>query len=101
MVSINPVAEDETIELGFEWLAPRPGTDAALLLALTQTLVEEGLADRDFLDRCTVGADRVLAYLAGEGDGAASRTPPGPGRLPASRRRRSEPSPGGWPALGR
>lgn len=71
VVSINPIAEDETVELGFEWLAPRPGTDAALLLALTQTLVEEGLADRDFLDRCTVGADRVLAYLAGESDGVA------------------------------
>jgi biotin/methionine sulfoxide reductase len=69
VVAINPVAEDETVELGFEWLAPRPGTDAALLLALTHTLAEEGLADLAFLERYTVGAEQVFAYLAGEGDG--------------------------------
>ena len=49
----------------------RPSTDAALMLGLAHTLVAEGLHDRDFLDRCTVGFDRFEAYLLGRADGQA------------------------------
>ena len=49
----------------------RPSTDAALMLGLAHTLVAEGLHDRAFLDRCTVGFDRFEAYLLGAADGHA------------------------------
>ena len=49
----------------------RPSTDAALMLGLAHTLVAEGLHDRAFLDRCTVGFDRFEAYLLGREDGQA------------------------------
>jgi biotin/methionine sulfoxide reductase len=46
-----------------------PGTDAALMLALCHVLDSEGLADRSFLDRYTVGYPRFAAYVRGDADG--------------------------------
>jgi anaerobic selenocysteine-containing dehydrogenase len=36
-----------------EWLRVRPGTDAALALALTHVMIDRGWFDRDFVDRWT------------------------------------------------
>jgi anaerobic selenocysteine-containing dehydrogenase len=39
-----------------DWhIAPRPGTDGALAMAWVNVLVSEGLVDRDYIDRFTVG----------------------------------------------
>ena len=59
------------------WLPIRPGTDVALMAALLHTLVTEGLADRDFLDRYCHGWDELEAYLLGRApgpDGAVARS---------------------------
>lgn len=69
IVTLSAQSDDTLAELGAEWVGVRPGTDTAVLLAMTQTLVAEGLSDRGFLERCTVGAERVRAYLRGETDG--------------------------------
>ncbi|MDQ1130534.1 molybdopterin-dependent oxidoreductase [Microbacterium sp. SORGH_AS_0888] len=69
IVSLSAQRDDVLPELGAEWVGARPGTDAAVLLAMVHTLVVEGLADDEFLARCTVGADRVRAYVRGELDG--------------------------------
>lgn len=68
-VLVSPLRNDAMPELGADWLAPRPGTDTALMLGLAHTLVSEGLHDRDFLARYTTGFDRFLPYLMGETDG--------------------------------
>ncbi|MBF6328049.1 molybdopterin-dependent oxidoreductase [Nocardia transvalensis] len=68
-VSVSPLRDDTPPEAQAEWLAPRPGSDAALMLALAQVLDAEGLADTAFLDRYTVGFDRFARYLRGETDG--------------------------------
>jgi len=47
------------------WLQVRPGSDGALALSLMQVLIEEGLYDREFASRWTLGFDR-LAELARE-----------------------------------
>ena len=52
-----------------EWLPLRPASDTALMLALAHVLETEGLADHDFLARCTVGFDRFRPYLMGDSDG--------------------------------
>jgi anaerobic selenocysteine-containing dehydrogenase len=54
-----------------DWhVQPRPGTDAALALGLLHIIWRDGLQDRDYLDRATVGADllkdRVLRDYAPE-----------------------------------
>ena len=68
-VSISPLRDDIPAEAQAEWIAPRPCSDAALMLALAQVLDAEGLTDRDFLNRYTVGFDRFARYLRGETDG--------------------------------
>ena len=48
-VSVSPLRDDTPAEAEAEWIAPRPGTDAALMLALAQVLDAGGLADTGFL----------------------------------------------------
>ncbi|MUL43901.1 molybdopterin-dependent oxidoreductase [Streptomonospora sp. PA3] len=85
-VSISPLRDDTVDEMGAQWLPADPGTDTAIQLALIHTLFDEGLADFDFLDRYTVGADVLRRYVRGEHDGVA-KTPEwaeGLCRLPAA-----------------
>jgi biotin/methionine sulfoxide reductase len=69
VVNISPIREDGPEVLQPEWIPIRPNTDTAMLLALTHTLVSEGLYDKDFLAKYCVGFERVLPYLMGETDG--------------------------------
>lgn len=46
------------------WLPIKPGTDLALLLAWMHVLIEEGLYDRDYVEKYTVGFDRLKAHVA-------------------------------------
>ncbi|MDP1838887.1 MAG: molybdopterin-dependent oxidoreductase [Reyranella sp.] len=68
-VNVTPTGEDLDTGGDVEWLAIRPNTDAAMILALCHTLFVEKLYNREFLDRCTVGFDRFTPYLTGETDG--------------------------------
>lgn len=68
-VTVSPLRDDTPGEAQAEWIAPRPGSDAALMLALAQVLDSEGLADKGFLDSHTVGFERFARYLRGEVDG--------------------------------
>src|SRR5688500_13795217 len=65
VVVIDPY-RTPTAQQGDEHLMVRPGTDAALALAVMHVLVTEGLVDRDYIERATVGyerlADHVKAY---------------------------------------
>jgi len=46
------------------WLQIRPGTDTALLLAWIHVLIAEGLCDREYVDRYTVGFDELCRAVA-------------------------------------
>lgn len=46
------------------WLQPRPGTDAALALAMIHVLVSEGLHDRAFVERWCHGFDALRERAA-------------------------------------
>ena len=86
IVVVDPRRNDTAEQLGAEWIPLRPATDAALQDAMAYVIVEEGLQDQDFLDRCCLGFDKahmpegvdpsecVLSYLTGEKDGVA-KTP--------------------------
>ena len=69
LVSVSPLRTDTDASLGAEWIAPVPGSDAALMLALCHVLDAERLADQCFLDRYTVGYPRFAAYVRGAADG--------------------------------
>ena len=52
-----------------DWhLAPKPGTDGALAMAIINTIIEEGLVDQDYVDKYTVGYDELA-------ERAETRTP--------------------------
>ncbi len=71
VVNISPIRDDGPGAKSPEWIAIRPNTDVALMLALTHTLVAEGLHDSSFVARYCTGFERVLPYLMGESDGQA------------------------------
>jgi anaerobic selenocysteine-containing dehydrogenase len=58
VIAIDPV-RTRTADQCDEWIAIRPGTDAALALALMHVLFDEGLQDDDYLERYTLGADEL------------------------------------------
>lgn len=68
-VDITPISDDPYPESDAQWIAPRPGSDTALMLALAHVLDAENLVDQAFLDRYTTGSERLLAYVRGEADG--------------------------------
>jgi biotin/methionine sulfoxide reductase len=69
IVSVSPIRDDTPEDAGAEWLAPRPGTDAALMLALAHTLITKGLADLGFLERYSVGFGDFARDVLGENGG--------------------------------
>ena len=73
-VVVSPVADDIPPGVDATWIAPRPNTDTAIMLACAWWLVGNGAADQSFLARYCVGHERFEAYLRGETDGIA-KTP--------------------------
>lgn len=67
--AINPLKPDTAEYLDSEWIAPRPGTDTAMMLGMICHLVDTGKADMAFLKKYTSGYQEFLDYVAGKGDG--------------------------------
>ncbi len=71
IVVIDPRYSNTAKHAGTWWIPCRPGTDAALMLAVLHVLLTEGLADRAFIEMHSVGFDPLEAYVTGAGGGAA------------------------------
>ncbi len=69
IISITPVREDTPEIARATWLPIRPNTDVAMMIGLAHTLVSEGLHDKDFLARYSVGFEQFERYLLGTEDG--------------------------------
>lgn len=68
-INISPLRSDATDFLKAEWIAPRPGSDTAIMIGLAHTLLIEQLYDAGFIEKYTVGFSRVRAYIDGSIDG--------------------------------
>jgi len=73
-VHIEPYLNASAAFMRGKWIAPRPGTDTALALALAQVWIAEGLYDKKFVAERTVGFEVWKRYLTGADDGVA-KTP--------------------------
>jgi biotin/methionine sulfoxide reductase len=71
-VNVSPVSDNMPVDS--EWLAIRPNTDVAMMLALAYVLETERLADHTFLNTHCTGYDQFRPYLLGHSDGIA-KTP--------------------------
>ncbi|MCX8032037.1 MAG: molybdopterin-dependent oxidoreductase [Thermoleophilia bacterium] len=68
-VHIDPYLNHTAAWMGGKWLAPRPGTDSALILAIAYVWIAEGLYDQEYVAKNTVGFEKWKAYVLGESDG--------------------------------
>ena len=73
-VHIDPHCTPTAQLLGGRWIPIRPGTDAALAIAIMNVWVREGLYDKDYVEKRTTGFDAWSDYLLGKDDGVA-KTP--------------------------
>jgi thiosulfate reductase/polysulfide reductase chain A len=64
LIVIDPrrtaVAEEASL-----WLRPRPGSDGALLMAMVNTIIAEGLYDKEFVDKWCHGFDKLAERVKG------------------------------------
>ncbi|WP_066459323.1 trimethylamine-N-oxide reductase TorA [Castellaniella caeni] len=69
VISIDPRITDTAQYVQADWVAPRPNTDTALMLALMHVLYTEKRYDADFIQKYCYGFDQFLPYLLGTPDG--------------------------------
>ena len=81
MICVDPRVTRTSAQVADEHIFIRPGTDAAMLIAMAEVIVSEGLHDQAFLDRHVQGFDEATlpagapaggsyrAYLLGLADG--------------------------------
>jgi anaerobic selenocysteine-containing dehydrogenase len=73
-ISINPVRTGYSA-IADEWVPIRPGSDGALLLALVNEIIAQGLYDREFVARYTNGGQLVIADPASPRHGLFAADP--------------------------
>lgn len=86
-IVIDPRYSETALTIADEWIALRPGTDAALIAGMIYAMLEENLQDQEFLDKYCVGFDEhtmpegvpannsYRAYLEGKGPDGIAKTP--------------------------
>jgi anaerobic dimethyl sulfoxide reductase subunit A len=71
VVCIEPRYTVAAEVLADQWIPIKPGTDAAMMLAMGYILISEDLYDKEFVQRCVDqrGVDEWSTYLLGKTDG--------------------------------
>ncbi len=87
MVVIDPICNETLAGRDVEWIAVRPGTDAALCEGMAYVMITENLVDQAFLDKFCVGYDEKTlpasapkgsdykSYILGKGADKTPKTP--------------------------
>lgn len=68
-VHIAPNLTSTAQLFGGKWVPVRPGTDAALAIAIMYVWIEEDLYDKDYVASRTTGFDQWRDYVMGDSDG--------------------------------
>ncbi len=87
VIVIDPRHSDSALLLADQWIANKPGTDAALVAGLAHVMISENLHDQTFLDTYCQGFDEehmpegipagnsYRSYIMGEGPDGIEKTP--------------------------
>ena len=65
IIAVDPYYGASAATFAQEWIPIRPGTDAAMLIAMAYVMIKENLQDQKFLDAHTVGFDKFEDYVLG------------------------------------
>jgi anaerobic dimethyl sulfoxide reductase subunit A len=71
IIVIDPRRSRTVEQLATEWIPVLPGTDTALMAGVLHVLIAEGMVDRGFVAKYSVGFDRLERYILGSDDGQA------------------------------
>ncbi|MBW2145372.1 MAG: molybdopterin-dependent oxidoreductase, partial [Deltaproteobacteria bacterium] len=74
IIAVDPRHTDSAAAFSDQWIPIKPGTDAAVMLAMAYVIIKENLQDQHFIDRYTAGFDKFKDYVFGLEDGVA-KTP--------------------------
>ncbi|MFC1995272.1 molybdopterin-dependent oxidoreductase [Chloroflexota bacterium] len=74
IICVDPIFTESAATWAESWIPIRPGTDAAMLVAMAYVIIEQGVQNQNFLDTYTVGFDRFRDYVIGAEDNVA-KTP--------------------------
>ena len=74
IICVDPRYTDSAATFADQWIPIRPGTDAAVLIAMAYVIITENLQDKDFIEAHTVGFEPFKDYVLGREDGVA-KTP--------------------------
>jgi molybdopterin guanine dinucleotide-containing S/N-oxide reductase-like protein len=73
-IFIDPFCNFSAAIMADRWIAPRPGTDAAMAEAIAYVWLNEGTYDKEFVANRTLGFEEFKKHILGEDDGFP-RTP--------------------------
>jgi anaerobic dimethyl sulfoxide reductase subunit A len=74
IVCVDPKYTNTVATYASQWIPLRPGTDAAMLIAMAYVIIRDKLQDQRFIDTHTIGFERFRDYVMGLEDGEPKTT---------------------------
>jgi anaerobic dimethyl sulfoxide reductase subunit A len=69
IICVDPRLNQTGKALADEWIAVKPGTDAAMMIAMAFVMITENLHDKTFVNTYTHGFEEFAGYVLGKEDG--------------------------------